>query len=121
MINLEERKSQQNARELELRQYVTKLIWNMGISAKMKGYVYLREAIVLAVLHPGITCGQLYNMVADQYQTKPRSIEFAIRYAIESAYDANPKKLQDCFPYPVMKPSNWEVISLTADKVRMWF
>ncbi len=118
MIVLKEKELSQEEGELELRQNITKLIWEMGISTKLKGYVYLREAIVQAVLHPETSCGQLYKLVADQYQTKSKSIEFTIRYAIENAYDTNPKQLQDCFPYPVVKPSNLEVISLIADQIR---
>lgn len=118
MIVLKEKESQQ---DVELRQNITKLVWKMGISPKLKGYVYLREVLVLAVLHPEMTCNQLYKMVANKFGIRPRSVGSAIRYAIESAGDENPKLLHECFPYPITNPSNLDVISLIADKIRIWF
>ena len=91
----------------------------MGIPANLKGYTYLRSAIVLAALHPKLRCIQLYSIIADKHQIKPKSVEGAINYAIESTYDANPKQLQSFFPYPITKPGNWEIIALAADKMRI--
>lgn len=119
MIGMEEKELLQEQHEMEFAQFATQLIQEMGIPARLKGYLYLRTAIVMTALHPEMQCGQIYNMVADKYNTKPRSMEFTIRYAIDKAYDVNPKQLQSCFPYSVEKPSNWDVIALTADRVRM--
>lgn len=118
MIGLEEMTPDCSC-ELNLEYIATQLIWEMGIQANLKGYTYLRSAIVLAVLHPRLRCSQLYDIIADQYQIKPKSVEGAIHYAIENTFDVNPKQLQNFFPYPITKPGNWEVIALAADKIRM--
>lgn len=119
MIELKESELSNSSRKLKLENMVTKLIWEMGIQANLKGYTYLRSAIVLAALHPELRCSQLYEEIANKHQIKPKSVEGAIHYSIENTYDTNPKQLQNFFPYPITKPGNWEVIALAADKIRM--
>lgn len=119
MVGLEEKGVSNSSEALDLDYIATQLIWEMGIPANLKGYTYLRSAIVLSALYPKLRCIQLYRMIADKYQIKPKSVEGAINYAIESTYDANPKQLQNFFPYPITKPGNWEVIALAADKMRI--
>lgn len=97
----------------------TRMILQMGIQANLKGYSYLRKAIALAAQNPELQCNQLYGIIAEIYGVKPKSVERAIRYAIDLAYDVNQRRLQNFFPYPVTKPGNWEVIALAADRVRV--
>ena len=97
----------------------TRLILQMGIQANLKGYSYLRKVVVLSAQNPELQCNQLYGIIAEMYGVKPKSVERAIHYAIELAYDVNPRQLQSFFPYPITRPGNWEIIALAADRVRM--
>ena len=106
---------------LNLEQAATQIIRNMGIPANLKGYIYLRTAIVCAVEQPKLTrhfMRQLYETVAEMHHVKLHSVERAIRYAIEIAYDRNPEQLKNMFYYPVEKPCNSELISLAVDIIR---
>lgn len=69
---------------------VTTIIQNLGIPAHMLGYVYLREAILLAVDNPAIihmVTKELYPAIAKHFDTTPSRVERAIRHAIELAWD----------------------------------
>lgn len=69
---------------------VTRMIHQMGVPAHVKGYQYLRDAIVSVVLNIsllGAVTKELYPMIASKYQTTPSRVERAIRHAIELAWD----------------------------------
>jgi len=108
---------------------VTDIIHQIGIPAHVKGYHYLRTAILLSVDNSEmINCVTklLYPTVARQYSTTPSRVERAIRHAIEIAWDrGNVDTLNSFFGYTVQtakgKPTNSEFIALIADKLRLKF
>jgi two-component system response regulator (stage 0 sporulation protein A) len=108
---------------------VTDIIHQIGIPAHIKGYHYLRTAILLSVENSQmINCitKLLYPTVANQYDTTPSRVERAIRHAIEIAWDrGNVDTLNSFFGYTIHtakgKPTNSEFIALIADKLKLKF
>lgn len=106
---------------------VTRMIHQMGVPAHVKGYQYLRDAIVSVVQDVsllGAVTKELYPMIADKYQTTPSRVERAIRHAIELAWDrGNVDFMNRFFGYTINvdrgKPTNSEFIAMVADKLRM--
>lgn len=106
---------------------VTRMIHQMGVPAHVKGYQYLRDAIVSVVLNIsllGAVTKELYPMIASKYQTTPSRVERAIRHAIELAWDrGNIEFMNRFFGYTINvdrgKPTNSEFIAMVADKLRM--
>lgn len=106
---------------------VTRMIHQMGVPAHVKGYQYLRDAIVSVVQEVsllGAVTKELYPMIADKYQTTPSRVERAIRHAIELAWDrGNVELMNKFFGYTIDvdrgKPTNSEFIAMVADKLRM--
>lgn len=114
-----------NPRNLEVE--VTRMIHQMGVPAHVKGYQYLRDAIVCVVQDVsllGAVTKELYPMIADKYNTTPSRVERAIRHAIELAWDrGNIEFMNRFFGYTINvdrgKPTNSEFIAMVADKLRM--
>ena len=109
--------------ELNLESAVTDIIHEIGVPAHIKGYQYLREAIILTVndmdLINAVTKA-LYPAVARKFNTTPSRVERAIRHAIEVAWDRGDiETLQKFFGYTVSnikgKPTNSEFIAMIAD------
>ena len=106
---------------------VTGIIHEIGVPAHIKGYQYLREAIILAVEDMDVINAitkVLYPQVAKTFQTTPSRVERAIRHAIEVAWDRGDlDTLQRFFGYTVSntkgKPTNSEFIALIADKLQL--
>lgn len=106
---------------------VTRMIHQMGVPAHVKGYQYLRDAIVSVVLNVsllGAVTKELYPMIAVKYQTTPSRVERAIRHAIELAWDrGNVDFMNRFFGYTINvdrgKPTNSEFVAMVADKLRM--
>jgi len=106
---------------------VTRMIHQMGVPAHVKGYQYLRDAIVSVVLDVtllGAVTKELYPMIAVKYQTTPSRVERAIRHAIELAWDrGNVDFMNRFFGYTINvdrgKPTNSEFVAMVADKLRM--
>lgn len=94
---------------------------SVGIMPNLAGFTYLRTAMVLAVEQktPFFQITKLYQAIAKQYGVRATSVEHAIRYAIESAYGADPERIQRVFRYHVAKPSNSEMIALAVDILRI--
>ena len=122
-IKLSDAKSE--AKELELK--VTGVIHNVGIPANIKGYSYLRDAIMMTVndseMMHAVT-KQLYPEVAKRHKTTSSRVERAIRHAIEVACTrGNEEFFYKLFGYTVStlkgKPTNSEFIALIADKLRL--
>ena len=115
--------------ETELELAVTEIIHQVGIPAHIKGYHYLRTAIMLSVNNDEmINCitKLLYPTVAKKYQTTSSRVERAIRHAIEIAWDRGDiEVLTRIFSYTVHtakgKPTNSEFIALIADHLRLRF
>ena len=106
---------------------VTSIIHEIGVPAHIKGYQYLREAIIIAVNDMDVINAitkVLYPQVAKAFQTTPSRVERAIRHAIEVAWDRGDlDTLQRFFGYTVSntkgKPTNSEFIALIADKLQL--
>ena len=114
-------------REESLEALVTNLIHEVGVPAHIKGYQYLREAIIMVVNDIDIInqiTKQLYPEIAEKYGTTPSRVERAIRHAIEVAWGrGQPDVVESIFGYTVSatkgKPTNSEFIAMIADKLRL--
>ena len=112
--------------EVELEMRVTNIIHDIGVPAHIKGYQYLREAIIMTVKDMDIINAitkVLYPTVAKRYKTTSSRVERAIRHAIEVAWDrGDVEVLNGFFGYTVSnvkgKPTNSEFISMIADRIR---
>ena len=106
---------------------VTNIIHQMGVPAHIKGYQYLRDAIILVIGEInllGAVTKELYPMIAQKYGTTPSRVERAIRHAIELAWDrGNIDMMNKFFGYTINvergKPTNSEFIAMIADKLRI--
>lgn len=106
---------------------VTKIIHQMGVPAHIKGYQYLRDAIMFVIDDVsllGAVTKELYPMIAEKYHTTPSRVERAIRHAIELAWDrGNVEMMNRFFGYTINvergKPTNSEFIAMIADKLRI--
>lgn len=106
---------------------VTNIIHEMGVPAHIKGYHYLRDAILMVVDEIGLlgaVTKELYPMIAQKYNTTPSRVERAIRHAIELAWDrGNIEMMTKFFGYTINldrgKPTNSEFIAMVADKLRI--
>lgn len=110
-----------------LEREVTAVIHEVGVPAHIKGYQYVREAIVIAVQDMDVinaVTKVLYLEVARRYSTTPSRVERAVRHAIEVAWDRGDlETLQRYFGYTVSntkgKPTNSEFIAMIADRIRL--
>ena len=108
-----------------LKNQVTGIIHEIGVPAHIKGYQYLREAIIIAVNDMEVinaVTKVLYPTVAKRFGTTPSRVERAIRHAIEVAWDRGDlETLQKYFGYTVSnakgKPTNSEFIAMIADRL----
>lgn len=114
-----------NPKDMEIR--VTNVIHNVGVPANIKGYQYLRDAILMTIndneMINAVT-KQLYPEVAKRHKTTSSRVERAIRHAIEVACTrGNEECFYKLFGYTVStlkgKPTNSEFIALIADKLRL--
>lgn len=111
----------------DLEQDVTNMIHDIGVPAHIKGYQYLREAIMMSVKEPEMISSitkVLYPTIAKRFQTTPSRVERAIRHAIEVAWSrGRMETLDTLFGYTINtgkgKPTNSEFIALIADKIRL--
>lgn len=106
---------------------VTDIIHEIGVPAHIKGYQYLRTAIVMCVedmeMLSSIT-KLLYPTIAKKYKTTSSRVERAIRHAIEVAWSrGRMDTIDSMFGYTVNygkgKPTNSEFIALITDKIRL--
>ena len=113
----------------DLEKDVTDMIHEIGVPAHIKGYQYLREAIMMSVEDVemlGSITKVLYPTIAKKYQTTPSRVERAIRHAIEVAWSRGRMETLDAlFGYTIKtgkgKPTNSEFIALIADKIRLQY
>jgi len=111
----------------DLEAVVTDIIHEIGVPAHIKGYQYLREAIILTIHDMDMinaVTKVLYPEVARRYNTTPSRVERAIRHAIEVAWDRGDiEVLQKFFGYTVSnikgKPTNSEFIAMIADSLNL--
>ena len=110
-----------------LKTVVTSVIHEIGVPAHIKGYQYLREAIMITVRDMDVINAVtkiLYPEVAKRFATTPSRVERAIRHAIEVAWDRGDlETLQKYFGYTVSnakgKPTNSEFIAMIADRLTL--
>ena len=113
--------------EDDLEKQVTEAILEIGIPAHVKGYHYVRCAIMLAVTDPeaiNAVTKIIYPSVAKQFKTSSSRVERAIRHAIEVAWDrGDVDVLNSIFGYSISssrgKPTNSEFIAMIADRLRL--
>jgi two-component system response regulator (stage 0 sporulation protein A) len=111
--------------DIEMR--VTEIIHQIGVPAHIKGYQYLRDAILMAIEDDRIinaVTKRLYPAVAKRHGTTSSRVERAIRHAIEVAWDrGDVDMLNSYFGYTIHqsrgKPTNSEFIAMIADKFRL--
>ena len=113
----------------DLEKDVTEMIHELGVPAHIKGYQYLREAIMMSVedmdMLNSIT-KILYPSIAKKFDTTPSRVERAIRHAIEVTWSRGKMETLDAlFGYTINtgkgKPTNSEFIALIADKIRLLY
>jgi two-component system response regulator (stage 0 sporulation protein A) len=113
--------------ERNLESDVTNIIHEIGVPAHIKGYQYLRDAIMMSVndteMLNSIT-KVLYPSIAKRHKTTPSRVERAIRHAIEVAWSRGKMDtIDELFGYTVSngkgKPTNSEFVALIADKIRL--
>lgn len=106
---------------------VSEIMHQIGVPAHIKGYRYLREAIMLSIndseMMNSVT-KLLYPTVAKMYSTTSSRVERAIRHAIEVAWDrGDVDVLSSYFGYTIQntrgKPTNSEFIAMISDKLRL--
>ena len=110
-----------------LEHMVTDIIVEIGVPAHVKGYCYLRTAIMLTAQRPDLIYAmtkELYPAVGDIYDTTSQRLERAIRHAIELAWDNGDMDiLSNYFSYRIRKstdkPTNSEFIATISDKIRL--
>ena len=123
----EDTKTENAVRGENLENRVTNMLHEIGIPAHIKGYHYLRDAIIMAVEDMDVLNAItkiLYPTVAKKYQTTSSRVERAIRHAIEVAWSRGKlDTLDELFGYTVStgkgKPTNSEFIALIADTIQL--
>ncbi|MBQ7986097.1 MAG: sporulation transcription factor Spo0A [Clostridia bacterium] len=111
----------------DLEALVTESIHELGVPAHIKGYQYVRTAIMMVVENMELLnyiTKQLYPVIAKKYSTTSSRVERAIRHSIEVAWSrGRPETMNQVFGYTIDtgkgKPTNSEFIAMVADKIRL--
>lgn len=106
---------------------VTNIMHDVGVPAHVKGYNFLREAILMVIKDMNLLGGitkELYPTIAEKYNSTPSRVERAMRHAIEIAWDrGNANEIIRLFGYTVDiergKPTNSEFVAIVADRLRV--
>ena len=114
-------------KEENIEALVTNVIHEVGVPAHIKGYQYLREAIIMVVNDIDVInqiTKSLYPKIAGKFSTTPSRVERAIRHAIEVAWGRGQQDVvENIFGYTISaakgKPTNSEFIAMIADKLRL--
>lgn len=123
IADLSQRLHQPQLAEPDPRATVSNILLALGIPAKLRGYAYLREAVVIMAERPGLSVTkELYPDVGIRCDAEPRNVERSIRSAIEAAWNRRNERIWQMYlgavNLPVMKrPSNAELISLLAERL----
>lgn len=115
--------------DFELEKYITAIMLDIGVPAHLKGYHYLRDAILLSGRDMEVVSSVtklLYPAIAKRFKTTDQKVERAIRNAIEVSWSrGNAETFKKMFGYSVLsgksRPTNSEYIARIADKVRLDF
>lgn len=116
-----------DTKTIDLEAIVTSMIHEIGVPAHIKGYQYLREAIIMSVEDTSVLSSItkiLYPGIAKRFHTTPSRVERAIRHAIEVAWNRGKMEtLENLFGYTIHtgkgKPTNSEFVALIADRIRL--
>ncbi len=114
-------------KEADLETLVTGFIHELGVPAHIKGYQYIRTAIMMVVDNMELLnyiTKQLYPAIAKKYSTTSSRVERAIRHSIEVAWTrGKPQTMDEIFGYTIDtgkgKPTNSEFIAMVADRIRL--
>ena len=106
---------------------VSEILHTLGVPAHIKGYHFLRQAIIMVIKDPeliSLVTKRLYPDVAELNKTTASRVERAIRHAIEVAWDrGNVEVMNDYFGYTINnmrgKPTNSEFIAMVSDRMRL--
>ncbi len=123
----EEEMINETTRRVELEQYVTRIMLELGVPAHLKGYHFIREAIILSEADMEVVSSVtklLYPEIARTYKTTAQKVERAIRNAIEVSWTrGNVKTIEELFGYSAGcgkgRPTNSEYIARIADKIHL--
>ena len=123
----EKKAVKETQKEISLERDVTGMLHKIGVPAHIKGYQYLREAIIYSVEDPemlGAVTKILYPAIAKRSHTTSSRVERAIRHAIEVAWNRGCEEvLEEIFGYTISvgrgKPTNSEFIAMLADKITL--
>ena len=123
-LNMQNANSRNSA---DIETQVTKMIHQIGVPAHIKGYQYLRTAIILVMQDSNIinsVTKQLYPSIGKIFSTTSSRVERAIRHAIEVAWDRGDyDTITEIFGYTIQsargKPTNSEFIAMVADNLRL--
>lgn len=110
-------------------QYITDIMLNLGVPAHLRGYRYLREAVLMSAEDMelvGSVTKLLYPEVAKKFKVTDQKVERGIRNAIEVSWErGNTELFHEIFGYSAqegkIRPTNSEYIARLADKVRLDF
>ena len=127
LVKMRSQCEEHSALPMDLETQVTKIIHQIGVPAHIKGYQYLRCAILMTIDDNDVinsVTKVLYPTVAKKYQTTTSRVERAIRHAIEVAWDrGDVDTLNSYFGYTIQnsrgKPTNSEFIAMIADNLRL--
>lgn len=116
-------------KDFELEKYITAIMLDIGVPAHLKGYHYLRDAILLSGRDMEVVSSVtklLYPTIAKRFRTTDQKVERAIRNAIEVSWTrGNVDTFEELFGYSVQsgksRPTNSEYIARIADKIRLDF
>ena len=114
-------------KDYELERYITNIMLDIGVPAHLKGYHYLREAILLSGRDMEVVSSVtklLYPTIAKRFRTTDQKVERAIRNAIEVSWTrGNVETFEKMFGYSMMsgknRPTNSEYIARIADSIRL--
>ena len=112
---------------VELKRHVTRIMLDLGVPANLRGYHYIREAILISEADmEEVSCATkyLYPKIARVYKTTPQKVERAIRTAIEVSWTrGNCETMERLFGYSCIagrkRPTNSEYIAGIADKIHL--
>ena len=113
--------------DVELERYITEVMLEIGVPSHLKGYYYLRNAIMLTGRDVEVVTSVtklLYPVVAKRFKTTDQKVERAIRNAIEVSWErGNTQTFEKLFGYSMQngrhRPTNSEYIARIADKIRL--
>ena len=116
-----------NVEDFVLERYITEVMLDIGVPAHLKGYHYLRDAILLSGRDMEVVSSVtklLYPTIAKHFKTTDQKVERAIRNAIEVSWSrGNVETFEKLFGYSILqgktRPTNSEYIARIADKMRL--